>query len=277
MSTIRFEPADAYDGAALTALWGRAYEGYFVPLQFSEAMLRRHVRRSQIDLAASLVGLLDDQPFGLSLAGRRGQRAWIGGFGVAAEHRRRGLAGRLIAEHVRRLDAAHVAETGLEVIDINPAQAVYAAAGFVTVRRLDSFEGAPRAGEPGRRLDAATLAAAHARLAGAPSWRREAPTVCDALTVERAEAIGVGDGDITAYAVLLHGEPLSLVDAAAADAGSARRLLAALGAHRPGRTLRLIDEPEGTPLAEALRETGFRRILGQFEMRRRAGAEGDRA
>ncbi len=63
------------------------------------------------------------------------------------------------------------------------------------------------------------------------------------------------------------GQRLSLHDAAAADAEAGRALLGALAARRPGLSLRLIDEPPGTPIAEAAAAAGLSVDLKQWEMR----------
>src|SRR3569623_885049 len=105
---VRFEPASALSPAELTVLWNRAYESYFVPLVFTEAILSHHLRRSGVELDRSLIGRIDGELFGLSLVAIRGERAWIGGFGVAVEHRRKGLASRIMSEHVMRFALAGI-------------------------------------------------------------------------------------------------------------------------------------------------------------------------
>lgn len=275
MDGIGFEAADRLGAEALAALWTDAYAGYFVPLAFTPAMLAAHVRRSGLDLSRSLVGRVDGEPFGLSLAGFRGQVAWIGGFGVVAARRRQGLAGRLMAEHLGRLDAAGAAETRLEVIVQNPAREVYRAAGFAETRRLTSWTGAPRRGAPVAlgELSVAELAEAHGRLhASPPAWRRGLPTLRADLA-DGAAALGVRrDGRVRAYAVAAPTpDRLNLSDAAAEDVAAAAALLAGLAARWPGLPLRLIDEPAGTPLGQALRAAGLEVLLEQAEMARQAG------
>jgi ribosomal protein S18 acetylase RimI-like enzyme len=253
--------------ADLLALWNGAYADYIVPLLLDEAMLRRHLRRSGIDLRRSVIGESDGEPFGLSLAAFREDRAWIGGFGVLAAFRRRGLASALMQAHLARLDVAGVSQTGLEVIDINPAREVYRRSGFAETRTLLMYEGTVEAsGDPGEVLTAGELAARHARLNPTrATWRREMPTLLDSLSREDAVAIGI-EG---AYAVGLdQGERIHLLDAAAIDAGAAARLLRAAAARWPARPLRLVDEPEGSPLAAACVAAGMANPLRQVEMAR---------
>lgn len=268
---IELFPASDFDGQTLSLIWNTAYAGYFVPMNFTQEVLHRHVRRSGIDLRRSLVGGVAGEPFGLSLAAVRGDRAWIGGFGIAPQFRRKGLAGQLMAAHLARLDAGGVEETRLEVIDVNPAREVYRRCGFRETRELLMLEGAPRAdGAVAMALDRERLAAAHDGLnRDRPSWRREWPTVLDGLQ-EGAVALGVERaGAVAAYAVAAeHLGRLVVHDAAAVDREAAGVLFGALGRRWPGLSIRLVDEPAGTPLAQAAAAAGLTVGLKQVEMRR---------
>jgi ribosomal protein S18 acetylase RimI-like enzyme len=278
MTGPSFAAAGTLDLSALTALWNRAYAGYFVPVLFDEAQMARHLRRSGVDLSLSLVALQDGRACGLSLAARRDERAYIAGFGIAGESRRQGLARRLIAAQVERLAAAGVREAQLEVIAVNPARAVYRGAGFVDGRTLRLLEGrlavAPQTGEM---LDGAALAPAWEALHGAarPTWRRELPTLLDAMRHDGAVAIGVRDERraIAACAVMIEsaGQVVALLDAAAADEAAGRRLAAALVAQAPQRHWRLGDEPAGSAVDRALQACGLQPGLEQVEMRRPIG------
>lgn len=273
--TPEFRPADRFSLAELAALWRAAYAGYYVPLAFDEVQLARHILWSGLDLSLSLVGLADGEAFGLSLAARDGDEAWIGGFGVAPAWRRRGLATRLIAAQTTRLDAAGVKRTRLEVIDVNPAREVYRGAGFAETRPLLVLEGALAGrGDAGVAVDATRFAQAHARLhAPAPtSWRRKLDRLRVILSDQPAFVVGVErDGAIAAFAVVLdHPERFGVFDAAAADETAAHALLSALAAERPGAHVRIVDEPDGTPLARVLLGKGFTEPLRQVEMERLA-------
>lgn len=267
-----FLPADELPFERLVQAWNDAYEGYFVPLRFTEDMLRRHMARAGADLQRSRVLEVDGAPAGVSLAACRADRGYIAGFGIAAPRRRQGLARALIDEQLRVLRAAGIAQVQLEVIEQNPARQLYAGAGFAEQRLLLVLDGSlPEVGAAeGIALDAAALRSAHQRLnaAARPTWRREWATVHDALQLPDVQAVGVVDGaGAQAYAVLqVAAGKLALLDAAAADQAAATRLLDVLARRHPGAAWRLVDEPEDTPLARAAAAAGASSLLRQVEM-----------
>ena len=267
--TVTFTAADSFTLGDLAPLWNRGYEAYSVPLVLDVAQLGWHITRSDIARSQSVVGLVDGAPFGLSLAAMRGTSAWIGGFGIAMEHRRKGLAMRLMAEQLTRLRKAGMRQVRLEVIDANPAREVYRRNGFAEIRELQAWAGVPR-GEAAALEEIATdeLARAHPRLHGqAPSWRRQLPTLLhDVEAGSNVLALRRG-GAVAAFAVAEpRGERLMVHDAAAADAEAGRGLLAGLGRRWPGLKVRLVDEPATSPLAEAARASGLATDLTQVEM-----------
>lgn len=272
----RIAPADAAAFADLAAGWRAAYEGYFVPVATTPEDLARHIGRGGIDLGRSLVAVAAGRVVGLSLAAVEADQGWIGGFGVAAPFRRQGLASRLIGAHCAALEASGVRAIRLEVIDRNPARRLYGRAGFRERRRLLSFEWAAYA--PG---EAALRAPAPGELASIlapdwaaadPTWRRRPAAVLRRLEGEGGEALVLPDG--RGYAVFQRqAGALAIVDAGAADAVAAGRLLAGLAGFAPGARLRLVDEPEESALCGALQAAGVAPFITQYEMRRPAGGE----
>ncbi len=72
------------DAAGIAAAFNRVYQGYAIPVAVDAAWAERHARNFAIDLAASPLWLDDDgQTFGLAVLGVRGERGWVGGFGLA--------------------------------------------------------------------------------------------------------------------------------------------------------------------------------------------------
>jgi GNAT superfamily N-acetyltransferase len=272
---ITLAPASDFCVGDLAAVWRAAYEGYYVPLPFDAEQLARHVAWTGIDLSLSLVGLTDGEPFGLSLAARDGDEAWIGGFGVGPAHRRRGLATRLFAAQTERLDAVGIVRTRLECIDVNPAREVYRRAGFETLRDLLVFDcEAGSEGVAGVDLDREAFRAAHPRLHREPaSWRRMLARLERIVDDQPVSCIGIErDGEAVAFAALLDlAERFAVFDAAAQDEAAASDLLSALAARRPGARYRVVDEPADTPLARVLIARDTPQPLRQVEMVRRRG------
>ncbi|MBJ2155167.1 GNAT family N-acetyltransferase [Variovorax sp. IB41] len=263
-------PAADFTRGELTALWNQAYEGYFVPVRFDEPLFARHLRRAVVDLALSRVIVADGTACGISLSGRRGQRGYLAGFGIAGTHRRRGLARQLIAAQAEAWSKAGLHRVFLEVIEQNPARALYGQAGFEELRTLDVLEGSfeARGTVATKELDHADLAAVHTACAALsrPTWRRELPTVLDAIDNENAIALGVTRGTaLVAYAVV-PSTGNALPDAAAIDEAAAHDLLDALAATRPGTRWRLVDEPTGSQLFHAATVRGATAVIRQIDM-----------
>lgn len=274
---VTLAPADRFSNPDLLGIWNRGFSGYYVDNTMDEVRLAKHIRWSGVDLSRSVVLLVDDQPAAFSLAAieRRGGAlaAWIAGFGVAPEHRRKGLAGALMRGHCEMLDSHGVAETLLEVIEENPARRVYAAAGFRETRALISLQGELEAQDkPGaRHLELRHLEELHGAMHQecAPVWRRELSVLRRVLAdQESAQLLAIGDDDgYGAYALAVPGEErASLLDICAVDAAAARQMVDALAGAFAGRKLRLIDEPEASPMALALEAAGMHPFLKQIEM-----------
>ena len=263
-------PATDFTHGELAALWNRAYEGYFVPIHFDEQLFARHLRRAMVDLALSRVIAVDGLACGISLAGRRGLRGYLAGFGIAQTHRRRGLARQLVEAQAQAWSKAGLHRVFLEVIAQNPARALYGQSGFEELRTLDVLEGSfeARSAVAAQPLDHADLAAVHTACAAVsrPTWRRELPTVLDAIDREGAVALGVTRGTaIVAYAVVPPAGNV-LPDAGAIDEAAAHDLLDALAAIRPGTRWRLVDEPTGSPLFDAVTARGAAAVIRQIDM-----------
>jgi GNAT superfamily N-acetyltransferase len=253
--------ASALPFATLTAYWNLGYEGYFVPIHFSEAVLAQHVRAGSIDLDRSVVLVEGDELIGFSLLGVRGERGWIGGFGVAPAYRGRGLAQTLIEEQLAIARTAGLTRVQLEVMRQNWAKKVYARAGFATTRDLLMLTATLPAGGPATALSSRdAFATDHARLhASAPAcWQRE---VVSLDADPSGEVIAVDDAILLTGSV---GGALRIRDAAAL--GDADALLAALASRHPGEAVTIVNEPDGSPIHRALTALGAVEKLGQHEM-----------
>ena len=88
---MRLEPASGRTHAELAAIFTAGYEGYFTPVVVDEAAFRFMVETSDVDLDASRVAVLDDEPVGICTLAVRGKQGWIGGLGVMPPHRSKGV------------------------------------------------------------------------------------------------------------------------------------------------------------------------------------------
>lgn len=270
MTTTTTPSASDFTQGELTALWNRAYEAYFVPVHFDEQLFARHLRRAEVDLALSRVITVDGVPCGISLTGRRGERGYLAGFGIAGTHRRQGLARQLIEAQAEAWSKAGLQRVFLEVIAQNPARTLYSQAGFEELRTLDVLEGSfeARRAVASKTLDHADLAAVHTACAAVsrPTWRRELPTVLDAIGNENAIALGVTRGTALVAHAVIPPAGNALLDAAAIDEAAAHDLLDALATTRPGTRWRLVDEPTGSPLFHAVTARGATAVIRQIDM-----------
>ncbi|WP_374511517.1 GNAT family N-acetyltransferase [Niveibacterium sp.] len=258
-------PASALAFDALLAIWNEAYRGYFVPFQFDEAMLRRHIALGSVDLDRSCVWYDGDTPMAVALAGVRGTRAWLGGWGIAPDWRGKRHSLPLVRDFMQVQVAAGALEIQLEALEHNWALRTYAQAGFVDTRRLLVLEGAltctPVAGHT-LSFDAALQALAALPRASA-CWQRD-------LQALRAQPdlmpVGVGPDEAPTGVALprVDGDWLRIIDLACTPQATSA-LLAALAACAGGRQLRLVNEPEGR-LAEALCTAGLVVANAQREM-----------
>src|SRR5918998_3291615 len=81
---------------ALAAAFNAVYAGYVEPFVMDERAARQHVAVNDIALDRSPLWLDDaGDVVGLGAIGVRGERGWVGGFGVAPAYRGRGLGHRL--------------------------------------------------------------------------------------------------------------------------------------------------------------------------------------
>ncbi len=250
---------------ALLAIWNEAYRGYFVPFQFDDAMLRRHLALGSVDLDRSCVWYDGDTPMAVALAGVRGARAWLGGWGIAPDWRGQRHSLPLVRDFMQVQVAAGASTIQLEALEQNWALRTYEQAGFGYTRRLLVLEG--KLGHSAQAGRSASFDAAIDALATLPRetacWQRD-------ISALRAQPdllpVCVGPANAITGAALLRidGDWLRITDIASSP-DATDSLLAALAAAADGRQLRLVNEPEGA-LAEALCAAGLVIANAQREM-----------
>ncbi|AKQ67511.1 Acetyltransferase, gnat family [Myxococcus hansupus] len=128
---------------ALSTLFARAFEGYFVTVPDAPVLFDARVRTEHISLEDSRVARVEGEPVGLVLMARRGRVSRVAGMGVLPVWRNRRLGGAMLRPLMDEARARGDARMVLEVIEQNaPAVALYTRLGFQRVRRLVGFSGA---------------------------------------------------------------------------------------------------------------------------------------
>ena len=230
----------------------------------TDAWFADHVARNDIDLARSPRWTVDGALVAFALLAFRGDRAWIGGFGVVPGSRRAGMGTVCVADTLRIAREENATSVELEVLENNgPAIAIYQRGGFEQVGELVAWRREQRsiAGTAayGILSDAPRDAADVAAIARHPAtcWQREPRSVAMAAPFV---TVTVGDERApSAYAFVRLGDPRGtvLLDAGAHDEPSARALVGSLDAQLAPHDLTLINEPPGGPLDEALSSNPF--------------------
>lgn len=135
-------PASDYPTPDLVQLLNLSFESYLITFRFEIPQFLSMLRRDTIDLAASRVLLIEDQPAGIALIALRStlRASRLAAMGISKEFRGKKagtwLMDKLIAEARERKDH----EIMLEVIEQNEsAVRLYQNCGFETVRRLISL------------------------------------------------------------------------------------------------------------------------------------------
>jgi GNAT superfamily N-acetyltransferase len=135
-------PASNYPLADLVKFVNRGFEAYFVPIQFNPATLLNMLYKDSIDLTASRILLVDEQPCGIALIARREAlyASRLAAMGIAREVRGKGAGSWLMDVLIREARQRNDHEMELEVIEQNePAVKLYRKSGFQAVRRLVGF------------------------------------------------------------------------------------------------------------------------------------------
>jgi GNAT superfamily N-acetyltransferase len=237
---MRLVPSDSFTLAELAETFTAGYEGYAVPMTIDADLLEYMADVYDFDLSRSRVALEGDGRIGLANLGVRGGRGWIGGVGVVASARRRGV-GRGLME---ALLAVAPPVVDLEVMESNEsARRLYESLGFEHVRMLEVWA------LPEQPLvEAAQVEPAPLGQSGLP-WQRE----------DASLGAGYERWEIDGGAILLRGG--SVLQLAAPDVETAMQLLSR------GRELGYVNVPEGDVASAALGRLGGTLRLRQLELR----------
>jgi len=124
----------------LSDILTRGFSDYFVPIQFSEAMLFQMVRLHSVELESCGLVCVDGQAAGAALIARRGWNCRLAAMSIAPDFRRMGLGSFLLKELIQEAKKRGDRRMLLEVIEQNePAVQLYYGMGFQKKRRLVGY------------------------------------------------------------------------------------------------------------------------------------------
>ena len=266
---IAITPATALALPALADLFNRAYEGYEVPLHVDPGAVAFMHEAFDLSPERSRIAWRDERPVGLAMLAVRGNRAWVGGMGVASEARRTGIGEQLMRALLDSARAAGVKHVQLEVLEPNArARALYEKLGFRAFRRLEVWQWESPASPPAATVEACDPRDARHRVAAArrapDPWQREDATI-DRLDVSTPalRAVHASGGDAIYRVTDGRASVLQLV---AADERTAGALLDTIRGRAGVTMLRYLNVPDDDPAAAALRARGATCTVAQFEM-----------
>lgn len=247
----------------ITAAFTAAYTGYFVPLSFNDEQSAGYLRVHDIVLNASPIWFEQDKPIAIGALGVRGERGWIGAFGIAPEYRGKGLAQAMFGELVRFAKRQGVREIILEVLEENlRARAIYERAGFKNVRKLFSLEceTVSLSAQGAEAAEVAPYLGLELEGEPAPCWQRERRSLearaatLRAVRAGKSFAVYRADGDgASIWKTSLNGGGDAVLAGIARDCGA--------------QTLSVTNEPEGSALLVQLYDRRWSPTAVQYEMR----------
>ena len=261
MRRASFAQAAIGQGASVL---NRVFERYLVPITFSSEQLHLHMTYNDVDAAASPIWYDDGgNVLAAALLAIRGKRGWIGGFGVAPEHRGRGVASELLRTIESTARERGVTSIQLEVLAGNlPAFNAYRDAGFEVTRTLRSFERLiETSSKPPDFVTAAPEAFIDLPDAAPPCWQRERRTL-------RGGAVSTAIADEHGnYALFRYNaQAAQVLKIAAHDAQRLDDLAHAIAAGRAFQSVMLLNEPDESPLAGYARAAHWSEPFVQYEM-----------
>jgi GNAT superfamily N-acetyltransferase len=255
--------AQAAAGVGAAAL-NRVFERYLIPITFSPDQLHLHITYNDVDPGASPLWYDDDGDFvAAALLAVRGKRGWIGGFGVAPEYRGRGYAKDLTNTVKETGRLRGLTSIQLEVLADNvPARNVYLNGGFEIRRKLVSFERMVETGcKPSDFVTSMTDDFIDLPDPVAPCWQRERATLRNG-----AVSTAVSGGHETYALLRFNRQVAQVLKVGAPDAGALEDLSRAIAAECDVQSVRLLNEPEDSPIARHARDAGWTQTFAQYEM-----------
>lgn len=220
---------------------------------------------NDVDAAASPIWYDDDgNVLAAALLAIRGKRGWIGGFGVAPEHRGHGYAAELLETLLETARARGLRSMQLEVLKDNlPAISAYRSGGFEIARTLHSFEHLAADGrKPRGFVTAPPEEFFDMPDAVAPCWQRERATLRNG-----AVSTAVSDAKGTYALFRYNAQVAQVLKLHAADAEGLDALAGAISAGREFQSVMILNEPEESPISSYAKTARWNEPFMQYEMR----------
>ncbi|HEX2914173.1 MAG TPA: GNAT family N-acetyltransferase [Chloroflexia bacterium] len=279
--------------AQLAEATNKVFEGYYSPVNHTALGYGSFCRMYSLDVANSVA--VHDQNgrlAGLTMLGIRGNRGWVGGFGITPEFRGQGVAHLLVNGLIDRARSLNLQTLLLEVLVQNePAFRTYQRAGFQTGRNM-IIMAAPvtqvlPALQPGHSVqmeisevepeEAIRLATRMEPAYGfEPCWQREPATLY--MTAGLRGIVAQRGGSPLAVLLYSHNPQtgaISIGNLTFYNEAAAKALLERASVNskilrtREGaqeETFRILNEPENSELFSLLSEIGLQEVARQYEM-----------
>lgn len=281
MSPVDYRAVTDVDFRAFTAAFNLAYSDYFTPISMTVSSFRSLIERDDLSLEDSVAAVEDGRIVGTGLLGIRENGGWIGGMGVVAEYRRRGIGRQMMLFLMERARQRGLSHINLEVIEQNHgAHILYKSLGFVDMRGLVSVErgpGAPPAHDASaaytvREQPVSALLHHYEDFHTVDNcWQRSLRSL--ELLISHVAGWAVTSGDCLAgYALGWAGRHgIRLIDFAMNPRGDPEAagvaLLAALHTRYPEASGSTYNIPSDDPVLAAYWRLGYQTTLRQIEMR----------
>lgn len=273
---VTFSPASELEFDDLVEVFNTGYAGYTVPVRLETDLMRNHIIQNDIDLEASKVAWVGGELVGVGLLGRRDTRGWIGGLGVASEHRRQGIGRQLMQALLSTAQEIGLTQVQLEVIDDNVAAInLYRDLGFEITRLLHVLQCVqlPQVDVtvPVKSTTVEQALPYYDALHTVPNpWQRQRPALESLAPHLKAWLAGERD-EPDAYAIgRSAGRGISLMDVGMREGEGAtlRALLAYIQRQQPGAPVQLANLPEDDPAWPVMSTLRYEISMSQFEMLR---------
>lgn len=250
----------------MAAALNAAYTGYFMQLDFTPERMETYLHVNDIDLDASSVWNDNGAPAAIALVGVRGDRAWLGAFGIAPNFRGKGLSKAAIGEIIRAAKRKHARTIQLEVLEVNEqAIRIYERHGFSKTRSLHTLAtmARPVDGTGADLLTGDEFLEDTLPHNFAPPWQRD----LRGLETRRGQLLAI-QRDAAYILAIAGGGAATIFAANFPEDRDATELVGALSAKTSSPHVELVNEPQNSALYLQLTRLGWTQQYLQYEMQR---------